>query len=128
MSYFRLIFWFYLFKLIGVDRHLFAMSCIARKEIIKDILTKKGLSADVIEEAIHQEGAGYVTPQEIASRMPPIYTDIGWQTINHNILSTSTLGSETIETGGFGPVVADGYGIGYGVREARMGYNVSSFK
>ena len=30
--------------------------------------------------------------------------------------------------GGFGPVVADGYGIGYGVRDDVMGFNISTYR
>lgn len=43
---------------------------------------------------------------------PRIFTDPAYNRINHNILSTSSLTSEHVWLGGFGPVVKDGYGIG----------------
>jgi hypothetical protein len=48
-----------------------------------------------------------------SGKIPAIFTDKGYSTLNHNILSTSTLSHEAIDGGGFGPVVGDGYGIGY---------------
>eukprot|EP00003_Mantamonas_plastica_P011793 TRINITY_DN216_c0_g3_i1.p1 TRINITY_DN216_c0_g3~~TRINITY_DN216_c0_g3_i1.p1 ORF type:complete len:534 (+),score=203.33 TRINITY_DN216_c0_g3_i1:664-2265(+) len=59
--------------------------------------------------------------------LPAIFADPGYAKINHNILSTSTLVSEAIEGGGFGPVVADGYGIGYGALDDRMRFNITSY-
>lgn len=47
--------------------------------------------------------------------------------INHNILSTSTLSSPAVNMGGFGPVVPDGFGIGYGVHDDWIGFNVSAY-
>jgi hypothetical protein len=35
--------------------------------------------------------------------------------------------SQAIEGGGFGPVVEDGYGLGYGVESDFMGFNVTSY-
>jgi carnitine O-palmitoyltransferase 2 len=51
----------------------------------------------------------------------PIFCDPAYARINHNILSTSTLQSPAIAAGGFAPVVADGYGIGYSSMENSMG-------
>lgn len=44
--------------------------------------------------------------------VPDLYNDPSYAMINHNVLSTSTLSSAALLAGGFGPVVADGYGIG----------------
>lgn len=44
--------------------------------------------------------------------IPGLFTDPAYSQINHNILSTSSLTSEQVWLGGFGPVVKDGYGIG----------------
>lgn len=48
--------------------------------------------------------------------------------INHNILSTSTLSSPVVLAGGFGPVVNDGYGIGYMIQEKKLGVVVTSYR
>jgi len=52
--------------------------------------------------------------QQQSLPIPALYQDPAYAAINHNILSTSTLGSPAVELGGFAPVVHDGYGLGYG--------------
>lgn len=42
-----------------------------------------------------------------------LFEDPTYASINHNIISTSTLSSPAVWAGGFGPVVQDGLGIGY---------------
>ena len=49
---------------------------------------------------------------EANGRVPELYTDEAYKTLNHVILSTSTLSSPAVFIGGFGPVVPDGLGIG----------------
>lgn len=51
--------------------------------------------------------------QQQSLPVPALYKDPAYAAINHNILSTSTLGSPAVELGGFAPVVRDGYGLGY---------------
>lgn len=56
-----------------------------------------------------------------------LYTDPAYSSINHNILSTSTLTSPAVSLGGFAPVVPDGFGVGYGVHDNWIGCNVSTY-
>lgn len=58
---------------------------------------------------------------------PSIFEDPSYARINHNILSTSTLVSDACRGGGFGPVVPDGYGLGYGVFDDIIGLQISYF-
>ncbi|KJE93240.1 carnitine palmitoyltransferase II [Capsaspora owczarzaki ATCC 30864] len=58
---------------------------------------------------------------------PAIFTDKAYKVINHNVLSTSTLASPALLVGGFGPVVADGFGLGYMVDDNRIGTHVTAF-
>ena len=55
---------------------------------------------------------------------PPLLECAAMRKLRHIILSTSTLSSEIIVGGGFGPVNDDCYAIGYGIRsygcEARV--------
>ena len=44
--------------------------------------------------------------------MPDLYLDPAYKSINHIVLSTSTLSSPAIVIGGFAPVVPDGFGVG----------------
>ena len=62
-----------------------------------------------------------------AEKLHPIYTDTSYQTLNHTILSTSTVASKHIAAGGFGPVVNDGFGIGYLVDDNQCGLLVTSY-
>lgn len=49
--------------------------------------------------------------EKSGSTKSAIFQDPAYDTLNHNILSTSTLSSPDVMVGGFGPVVSDGYGI-----------------
>ncbi|XP_058447494.1 carnitine O-palmitoyltransferase 2, mitochondrial [Malaya genurostris] len=60
--------------------------------------------------------------------MPCLFQDPAYAAINHNILSTSTLSSPALLAGGFGPVVQDGYGIGYNIQDGFLGSVVTSYK
>lgn len=57
-----------------------------------------------------------------------IYLSDGYHKLNYNILSTSSLSSDSLFAGSFGPVVRDGYGIGYGVQEFMLGIIFTSYK
>ncbi|KAM8930616.1 carnitine O-palmitoyltransferase 2, mitochondrial [Pelodytes ibericus] len=59
--------------------------------------------------------------------LPDLYQDPAYARINHNVLSTSTLTSPAVQLGGFAPVVADGFGVGYGVHDDWIGCNVSAY-
>ncbi|XP_058808413.1 carnitine O-palmitoyltransferase 2, mitochondrial [Phymastichus coffea] len=56
-----------------------------------------------------------------------IFRDPAYEMINHNILSTSTLSSPVVIAGGFGPVVNDGFGIGYMIQDRKLGVVVTSY-
>lgn len=59
--------------------------------------------------------------------VPALYIDESYIKMNNIILSTSTLSTNTIILGGFGPVSPDCYGIGYFVGDKRVGCAVSTF-
>ncbi|GLH11647.1 uncharacterized protein GBIM_16393 [Gryllus bimaculatus] len=58
---------------------------------------------------------------------PQIFEDPAYATINHNVLSTSTLFSNAVYAGAFGPVVKDGYGVGYSIFDERLGAIVTTY-
>lgn len=64
---------------------------------------------------------------EKSGKNPDIFKDPAYQMINHNILSTSTLSSPVVIAGGFGPVVDDGFGIGYMIQDRKLGVVVTSY-
>uniref|UniRef100_A0A8C0QRA5 Choline/carnitine acyltransferase domain-containing protein n=1 Tax=Chelonoidis abingdonii TaxID=106734 RepID=A0A8C0QRA5_CHEAB len=59
--------------------------------------------------------------------MPELFLDSAYQKLNHIILSTSTLHSPAVHLGGFGPVVPDGFGIGYNVFDTWVGCNTTGY-
>ena len=54
-------------------------------------------------------------------------TDPTFATMNHFRMSTSTLNSPNVESGGFGPVVEDGYALGYMVYDDYIGVVAMGF-
>eukprot|EP00545_Synedropsis_sp_CCMP1620_P007009 CAMPEP_0119009176 /NCGR_PEP_ID=MMETSP1176-20130426/4189_1 /TAXON_ID=265551 /ORGANISM="Synedropsis recta cf, Strain CCMP1620" /LENGTH=738 /DNA_ID=CAMNT_0006961637 /DNA_START=21 /DNA_END=2237 /DNA_ORIENTATION=+ len=77
----------------GVDRHLFALKCIAERNKMP---------------------------------LPKFFQSKPWSTLNHTILSTSNCGNPALRMFGFGPVVADGFGVGYIIKDDALSYSVSS--
>ena len=65
---------------------------------------------------------------EDSNKRLDIFEDPSYKMINHNILSTSTLSSPVVIAGGFGPVVNDGFGIGYMIQDTRLGTVVTSYR
>ena len=83
----------------GVERHLFGLLSIYER-FGKDI----GISSE-----------------------PAIYRDIGWQTLRHDTLSTtSNPDPHGVVLSGFGPVVEDGFGICYTTTGDRITITVTS--
>ena len=60
-------------------------------------------------------------------KTPDIFKDPAYSTINHIIISTSTLSSPAVMAGGFAPVVNNGFGVGYGILDDEHGVNITSF-
>ncbi|UJR23635.1 hypothetical protein I4U23_026620 [Adineta vaga] len=69
----------------------------------------------------------YLQEIENKEELHRIYKDKSYQLMNYNILSTSTVASKHIVAGGFGPVVNDGYGIGYLIDDEQCGLLVTSY-
>ncbi|MDL2267105.1 choline/carnitine O-acyltransferase [Desulfovibrio sp. OttesenSCG-928-G15] len=63
----------------------------------------------------------------LGSDVPPaVFTDPGWRTLKHDALSTSGIGAPCIRFFGFGPVVEDGFGIGYAPGDEGTGMVVTA--
>lgn len=65
--------------------------------------------------------------ERAGGRTPEIFADPSYATFGSNILSTSSLFSEALVGGGFGPV-SPGYGIGYAADDNSLFFNISSWK
>ncbi|KAI6114103.1 carnitine acetyl transferase [Pisolithus sp. B1] len=95
---------------LGQDRHLYALYCLHRRQHNGDLdLRPDGPLADV------------QTPP-----LPSIFADPGWSLLSTSILSTSNCGNPALRLFGFGPVAADGYGIGYIIKENGISVVASS--
>jgi carnitine O-acetyltransferase len=77
----------------GVDRHLYALKCIAQKQ---------GLP------------------------IPALFESDAWKKLSYTILSTSNCGNPALRLFGFGPVVNDGFGVGYIIKDNGLSYAVAS--
>ena len=62
-----------------------------------------------------------VTAERLGRKMPELFNSEEYTCLHKFILSTSTLSSDTIQLGGFGPTEEGGFGIGYNVNACRMG-------
>lgn len=81
---------------LGVDRHLYALKCAWR--------------------AKH----GADTP------LPRLFSSAAYQKLSCTILSTSNCGNPALKSFGFGPVSADGIGIGYIIKENAITFSMCS--
>uniref|UniRef100_A0A131XEV7 Putative carnitine palmitoyltransferase ii n=1 Tax=Hyalomma excavatum TaxID=257692 RepID=A0A131XEV7_9ACAR len=68
-----------------------------------------------------------VLAEEKGQPLPAIYKDKCFEEANRFVLSTSTLHGVAFSGGGFAPVVPDGYGIGYGLVNEKLGALVSAY-
>ncbi|SCU86155.1 LADA_0D12662g1_1 [Lachancea dasiensis] len=71
----------------GQDRHLYALYCIWNERL------------------------------QAALPKPSIFKDGGWSLLNTSVISTSNCGNPSLQSFGFGPVCANGFGIGYIMRD-----------
>ena len=87
---------------LGQDRHIYALYCLLQSEI-------KSPSPDA-----SPDGTTSPPPSPNSQNaLPAIFTDPGWALLNTSILCTSNCGNPALRLFGFGPVAADGFGIGY---------------
>ena len=58
--------------------------------------------------------------------LPYFFKSEPWTALNHTILSTSNCGNPSLRHFGFGPVVPDGFGIGYIIKDHALHFSISS--
>ena len=63
---------------------------------------------------------------ETAAPDSRLFADGGWDKINTTILSTSNCGNPSLRQFGFGPTSADGFGIGYIIKDGSISICASS--
>ena len=90
-------------------RHLYALYCLLQRERESAMADDRPLSP--VSNSSSMSNGGGKPP------LPSIFTDPGWALLNTSILSTSNCGNPALRLFGFGPVAADGYGIGYIIKD-----------
>lgn len=63
---------------------------------------------------------------KLSDPTPALFSDSGFSTINHTVLSTSNCGNPALRLFGFGPVAPDGFGIGYIIKDDAISVCASS--
>jgi carnitine O-palmitoyltransferase 2 len=104
-----------------LKKDLLKKSSEKHQQLIKEAATGQGFDRHLFALKYLQQ----IENQE--TKLHPIYTDKSYQSMNHTILSTSTVASKHIAGGGFGPVVNDGFGIGYLIDDDQCGLLVTSY-
>ncbi|PPR07072.1 hypothetical protein CVT24_010973 [Panaeolus cyanescens] len=103
----------------GQDRHLYALYCLAQRQLRNKYDSEpNGITSS--PPSPPPEPARRIT------KLPSIFTDPGYATIGTSILSTSNCGNPALRLFGFGPVAADGYGIGYIIKDDGISVCASS--
>lgn len=125
----------------GVDRHLFALFCIWKRYVAQsEGLEFQGstqmeasdshatFTAETGSDSSEHTVGG--NNQEVSDfnlrELPEIFADHGWDKLNNTILSTSNCGNPSLRLFGFGPVSANGFGIGYIIKDDSISICASS--
>ncbi|KAH0826289.1 hypothetical protein J3R83DRAFT_5766 [Lanmaoa asiatica] len=98
---------------LGQDRHLYALYCLYQRQLSGNL---DPLPDDPVPS----------TATTAQAALPSIFADPGWNLLGTSILSTSNCGNPALRLFGFGPVAADGYGIGYIIKENGISIVASS--
>ncbi|KAF8005390.1 hypothetical protein HF325_000847 [Metschnikowia pulcherrima] len=125
----------------GVDRHLFALFCIWKRYVAeacsKDQMALVGMEESDSRATFTGENASDSSehtvggndqemPEMNLGELPEIFADHGWDKLNNTILSTSNCGNPSLRLFGFGPVSANGFGIGYIIKDDSISICASS--
>jgi len=86
--------------------------------LVKECAQGKGVDRHLFSLMCIAERSGMPTPA--------FFKSAAWKTLNHTILSTSNCGNPALRLFGFGPVVPDGFGVGYIIKEYGLSFSVSS--
>lgn len=132
-------------KGLGHDRHLYALFCIWQRGVDDDSIAAASSSGDEspagsIEDYDFDSSSevsrnrsisnasitGSAPPTRSPPHVPSIFTDGGWDKANTTILSTSNCGNPSLRAFGFGPTAAEGFGIGYIIKDNSICISVSS--
>ncbi|GAA5978687.1 hypothetical protein JCM5350_002482 [Sporobolomyces pararoseus] len=98
-------------KGLGQDRLLYAMYCLAQQ---KEKAIARGDSSAPPSDS---ESSDSEDSEKFISRIPELFKDPGYGKLGSSIISTSNCGNPALRLFGFGPVAADGFGLGYIIKD-----------
>ncbi|KAI0009304.1 choline/Carnitine O-acyltransferase [Xylariaceae sp. FL0662B] len=134
----------------GCDRHLYALFCVwqrfldeenyrssssmgyssslenSERDFIAGSPGKDSVVSMDEEMKTRQRGDSTTSRSRYLHPMPNIFADNGWDKLNNTILSTSNCGNPSLRQFGFGPTSADGFGIGYIIKDDGISICASS--
>jgi len=91
---------------------------IAHSKLVKECAQGKGIDRHLYALKCIAEKNGLPIPE--------FYRSECWRKLNHTVLSTSNCGNPSLAMFGFGPVVPDGYGIGYIIKNQQLHFSICS--
>ncbi|KAE8135105.1 Choline/Carnitine o-acyltransferase-domain-containing protein [Aspergillus pseudotamarii] len=131
----------------GQDRHLYALYCLWQRSFEEGSSSsgnsvvsssngysspaENGSTVDSPKSPLSDDGVSSTTSYGLrairpAPPTPALFSDPGWDKINNTILSTSNCGNPCLRHFGFGPTSADGFGIGYIIKDDSISFCASS--
>ena len=133
-------------KALGQDRHLYALYCVWQRAVDEEgaeAASSNGTSSNGYSSPVDagsevgspnrnsftkEDGSVSPTPhgKQHTQQMPALFADSGWDKINTTIISTSNCGNPALRQFGFGPSSADGFGIGYIIKDDSVSICASS--
>jgi carnitine O-acetyltransferase len=125
-------------KALGQDRHLYALYCVWQRAFDDEGAERSNSSVTssrppsssppptdpTLKEDLAVPEPNHASPPP--NHIPAIFADGGWSKINNTILSTSNCGNPSLRHFGFGPTSADGFGIGYIIKDESVSICASS--
>lgn len=102
---------------LGQDRHLYALYCLVQRE--REAGGSSSIDDRPLSPASSDSGLSVTSNSgwQHKAPLPPIFSDPGWSQLSTSILSTSNCGNPALRLFGFGPVAAEGFGIGYIIKD-----------
>lgn len=115
----------------GQDRHLYALFCVWQRSVNNEEAESSNGEANGHgndDDSTDESASRSPKPQHhhIPRTMPAVFADSGWDKLNTTILSTSNCGNPSLRHFGFGPTSADGFGIGYIIKDGSVSICASS--
>ncbi|KAJ5511691.1 ATP-grasp fold subdomain 2 [Penicillium expansum] len=135
----------------GPDRHLYALYCLWQRSFDEGLFpdtsstggysspgetqsqtqsqgpgSPKLSSSSLSDDGLSSLGSSARAYRTTSTPTPAIFADAGWDKINNTVLSTSNCGNPCLRHFGFGPTSADGFGIGYIIKDDSISICASS--